>query len=102
MAGGFVCLAFLRCTSPYAALVVLALVLASVSLSIPGCMVAVSDLAPNYTGTIMGIINTVGHAVGFITPLISNSILEGNVGKPLKLTLLWIFGKLFSKLITTL
>ena len=79
VAGGFVCLAFLRCTSPYAALVVLALVLASVSLSIPGCMVAVSDLAPNYTGTIMGIINTVGQTVGFLAPLISTSILEGNV-----------------------
>ena len=52
---------------------------ACVSLSIPGCMVAVSDIAPNYTGTLMGIINTVGQSVGFLTPLISTAILEGNV-----------------------
>lgn len=80
VAAGFACLAFLRCDTNVA-VVVLALVLACVSLSIPGCMVAVSDIAPNYTGTIMGIINTFGQSVGFLAPLISTSILEGKVGK---------------------
>ncbi|CAL4093071.1 unnamed protein product, partial [Meganyctiphanes norvegica] len=36
------------------------------------------DLAPNFSGTIFGILNTVGAIVGILSPLITGAIIEGN------------------------
>lgn len=39
------------------------------------------DLAPNYAGTIYGIINCIGGTTGFITPMITGVITEEHVSK---------------------
>ena len=38
-----------------------------------------TDIAPNYTGDILAIMNTISSCAGFITPIITAEIVDGNV-----------------------
>ena len=56
---------------------------------------AITDLAPNHTGSLLGVLNTVSNTMGFIAPIVSAIIVDGNVSlcnipkiSSLKLTLL--------------
>ena len=40
---------------------------------------SISDLAPNYTGSLIAIINTAGNAMGFLTPIVTSAIVDANV-----------------------
>ena len=40
---------------------------------------SISDIAPNYTGSLIAIINTVGNAMGFLTPIVTSAIVDANV-----------------------
>ena len=42
---------------------------------------AVTDIAPNYTGNILAVMNTVSSCAGFVTPIITAEIVDGNVGR---------------------
>ena len=42
---------------------------------------AVTDIAPNYTGNILAVMNTVSSCAGFVTPIITAEIVDGNVRK---------------------
>ena len=42
---------------------------------------ALTDVAPNYTGFITAIVNTVSNCMGFVTPIVASSILHENVRK---------------------
>lgn len=44
------------------------------------------DLAPNFAGTLYGIINCIGSTSGFISPAIVGHLTEGHVGLLLLLT----------------
>ena len=49
---------------------------------------AVTDIAPNYTGNILAVMNTVSSCAGFVTPIITAEIVDGNVREaPLKVML---------------
>ena len=40
---------------------------------------SISDMAPNYTGSLIAIINTAGNAMGFLTPIVTSAIVDANV-----------------------
>ena len=40
---------------------------------------SISDIAPNYTGSLIAIINTAGNAMGFLTPIVTSAIVDANV-----------------------
>ena len=44
------------------------------------------DVAPNYSGTLMGISNTFANSAGFISPIIVGLLTEGNVRDDFTLT----------------
>ena len=43
-----------------------------------GHLAAVYDIAPTYSGTVYGFVNTVGNTTGFITPIVAASFTEEN------------------------
>ena len=42
---------------------------------------SISDMAPNYTGSLIAIINTAGNAMGFLTPIVTSAIVDANVSE---------------------
>ena len=42
---------------------------------------AVTDISPNYAGIVVAVVNTVSGCAGFLTPIITAEILDGNVGR---------------------
>ena len=40
---------------------------------------AITDLAPNHTGSLLGVLNTVSNTMGFLAPIVSAVIVDGNV-----------------------
>ena len=38
-----------------------------------------TDIAPNYTGNILAVMNTISSCAGFVTPIITAEIVDGNV-----------------------
>lgn len=54
------------------------------------------DIAPKYSGTVYGFVNTVGNCAGFVTPLLT-SALTGDNPKDVSgwRTLFWISGALY-------
>ena len=45
----------------------------------PILQLSISDIAPNYTGSLIAIINTAGNAMGFLTPIVTSAIVDANV-----------------------
>lgn len=64
--------------------VVLAIILITLSLGFNGACTITNvqnnqDLAPNFAGSLYGIINCVGSSTGFITPILAGYITQDNV-----------------------
>ena len=55
-----------------------------------------TDIAPNYTGNILAVMNTVSSCAGFVTPIITAEIVDGNVRGREKFSL----GQIIEKLTT--
>ena len=54
---------------------------------------AVTDIAPNYTGNILAVMNTVSSCAGFVTPILTAEIVDGNVREaPLKRSVDFLHG----------
>ena len=47
----------------------------------PFLQLSISDMAPNYTGSLIAIINTAGNAMGFLTPIVTSAIVDANVSE---------------------
>ncbi len=39
----------------------------------------ITDIAPNYTGSVLGVINTVSNFMGFLAPVLTALIVDGTV-----------------------
>ena len=64
---------------------------------------SISDLAPNYTGSLIAIINTAGNAMGFLTPIVTSAIVDANVSAHSLTVLSFIcLGQVFKKPSTSL
>ena len=75
---GLIWLAFVNCQRTLA-IVALCLSTGVNSFVFGGYVVAYSDLSPNFTGTLCGMANTVSSMSGFLAPLATGAITEGNV-----------------------
>jgi hypothetical protein len=40
---------------------------------------AITDIAPNYTGSVLAVLNTISNCIGFIAPVVTAAIVDGNV-----------------------
>ena len=55
-------------------------------------------MAPNYTGSLIAIINTAGNAMGFLTPIVTSAIVDANVSAHSLTVLSFIcLGQVFKK-----
>lgn len=62
------------------------MVLLTVAVGCNGCIYsgeqsAMLDIAPNFAGTLMGVINALGNTMGFVAPTIVGYIIKGHNDK---------------------
>ncbi|XP_063599020.1 putative inorganic phosphate cotransporter [Penaeus indicus] len=74
-----VVMCFVDCNSTLA-MVVLCLAVGACGSAYSGNALAEQDIAPNLTGTLMGITNTMGAVMGFIAPSVTGAITQGRQG----------------------
>lgn len=77
-AAALVAMCFVDCNSTLA-MAVLCLAVGACGSAYSGNALAEQDIAPNLTGTLMGITNTMGAVMGFIAPSVTGAITQGRV-----------------------
>lgn len=76
------CMTLVKCDHVGAVLILI------FSMSINGAAVVTNlqnaqDLAPNFAGSIFGIISLIGGTTGFITPAVTGALMKENVSSPI-------------------
>jgi len=79
----------------------LAMVLLTVAVGCNGCIYsgeqsAMLDIAPNFAGTLMGVINALGNTMGFVAPTIVGYIIKGHNDKEHWQTVFWLASEIYT------
>ena len=78
-AGLLTWLAFNNCQTDQA-IIALCLSMSCVAIGLSGYVVNFTDIAPNYAGTLVGLINTSNSVMGFLSPIVTGILTDNNVG----------------------